>query len=89
MALGAEARDILRLFLRQAGTVVAAGMVVGLLVAAAATRLLSSLLFGVSAADMGTWLGACALLLMTALAAAYIPARRAASVDPMQSLRYE
>jgi putative ABC transport system permease protein len=89
VALGAQQRDVLRLVLTQGAKIIAVGALAGLAAALALTRLMSSLLFGVTANDPAT-LGAVALLLIiVALAACYIPARRAMKVDPMIALRYE
>jgi predicted permease len=89
MALGARAADVLRMVVRQGLTLVALGMVIGLVAAFALTRLLSGLLFGVSAADPVTYLGVVLLLGGIALLATYFPARRASRVDPMEALRTE
>ncbi|MBA3386245.1 MAG: FtsX-like permease family protein, partial [Chthoniobacterales bacterium] len=89
MALGAQRGDMLGLILRQSLTVVAIGLVVGLLAAFAATRLLGSLLYGVGANDVLTYATVVCLLGAAALLASYIPARRAMKVDPMIALRYE
>ncbi len=89
LALGAERRDVLRLILRRGMGVTFAGAAIGLAVAFGLTRLMSSLLFGVSAADPATFAGVTILLLGIALLACYIPARRAMRVDPMVALRYE
>ncbi|MGH9838506.1 MAG: ABC transporter permease [Blastocatellia bacterium] len=89
MALGAEQRNILQLVLRQALALVGAGIAIGLASAFALTRLMASLLFGVSATDLLTF-GVISLLLAgIALVASYLPARRATKVDPLVALRCE
>jgi putative ABC transport system permease protein len=89
MALGAQRAQMLRMVLRQSLTVVLIGLVLGLLAAFAATRLLASLLYGVGANDVLTYATVVLLLSVAALLASYIPARRAMKVDPMVALRYE
>jgi putative ABC transport system permease protein len=89
IALGADRRDVLRIVLGEAMSLAAAGVVLGLAGASAATRLIQSLLFGVTATDTATFAGIAALLVTTALVASYLPARRAMRVDPMVALRYE
>jgi ABC-type antimicrobial peptide transport system permease subunit len=89
MALGAQRTDILLLILRNAAVLVAAGLVIGLACTWVATQALKSFLFGVSEHDPVTVVLACALLIACGLVAALIPARRAASIDPMQALRSE
>ncbi len=89
MALGASQGDVLRLVLRQTVLMTGLGITAGLAGAAAVTQLLTSLLFGVKATDPGTYAAVVALLVLAALAASYIPARRAMRVDPMVALRYE
>ena len=89
MALGASPGDVLRLILRQGLALTAAGIVLGLLCAAAVTRLLQSMLFEVKATDPLTYFAVITTLAGVALAASYIPARRAMRVDPMIALRYE
>ncbi|MFL6595785.1 MAG: FtsX-like permease family protein, partial [Chthoniobacterales bacterium] len=89
MALGAQRTQMLGMVLRQSLTVVVVGIVVGLLAAFGATRLLASLLYGVGANDILTYASVVFLLGAAALLASYIPARRAMKVDPMIALRYE
>jgi putative ABC transport system permease protein len=86
-ALGARRGNILTLVLRQGVAIALAGIGFGIAAAAGLTRLLSSMLFGVKAIDMVTFFSAAALFLMVALAASYIPARRAAAIEPMAALR--
>jgi putative ABC transport system permease protein len=87
MALGAQARDVRSLVAVQALALGAIGIGLGLAGALAATRALQSLLFGVGTADPATLAAVCALLAAVVAAAAYLPARRAARVDPMVALR--
>jgi predicted permease len=89
LALGAQPRDVLRMVLGQAAKMALAGVAVGLVAAVALTRLMSRMLFGVSAHDPVTFVAVSAVLEVVALAACYIPARRAMRVDPMVALRYE
>ena len=89
MALGALSRDVLRLVLGQAAKLAMMGVVVGIAVALALTRLMSTLLFGVSATDPTTFAGVALLLVVVALAASYVPVRRAMKLDPVVALRYE
>ena len=89
MALGAGRTDVVLLVVRQGGMLVAAGVVLGLLAAAASTRVVASILFGITATDALTFAGATAVLLAAGLLACWLPARRATRVDPMQVLRFE
>ncbi|HXY06247.1 MAG TPA: ABC transporter permease [Terriglobales bacterium] len=89
MALGAMQADVLRMVLSQAGSMAGLGVGIGLVLGLGLMRLMSSLLFGVSAHDPLTFLGVALLLILVALAACYVPAQRAAKVDPMVALRYE
>ena len=89
MALGAQMRDVVKLVLKGGMTLAAAGIVLGLVGAFAVTRLMRSLLFGVQPTDVLTFVLVAVCLLLTALIASYLPARRATKVDPLVALRYE
>ncbi|HKR54194.1 MAG TPA: FtsX-like permease family protein, partial [Chthoniobacterales bacterium] len=89
MALGAQRHDMLQMILRQSFSVVAIGLVIGLFAALALTRLMASLLYGVSAHDFSIYALVLFVLSAAALFASYLPARRAMNVDPMVVLRYE
>jgi putative ABC transport system permease protein len=89
MAIGAKRSDVLRLFVRQGMTLAALGMAIGLGAALTLTRLMASLLYGVSVRDPMTFIVVTLLLAFVAFAACYIPARRATRVDPIVALRYE
>src|SRR4030095_10680704 len=89
MALGAEAIDIVKLIVRQGMTLTFAGLAVGLVRAWAMTRLMASVLYGVSATDAATFVVVPSLLALVSLMACYLPARRATKVDPMIALRCE
>jgi putative ABC transport system permease protein len=89
MALGARQGEVLRLVARDGIPVVAIGLLVGLVSSLGLTRLMSSIVYGVSANDGATLLAVSAVLTATAVLAVYIPARRATTVDPIEALRYE
>ena len=89
MVLGAQGGDVLGLVMKQGAGMVAIGIVAGLATAFALTRLMASLLFGVTPTDLPTFAGVTVLLFAVALVACYLPARRATRVDPIQTLRYE
>jgi putative ABC transport system permease protein len=89
LALGAQSSHVLRMIVKQGLWFVVVGLIIGLGGAFALTRLLSTLLFGISTSDPLTFAAATVLLLLVALAACYVPARRATKVDPMVALRSE
>ena len=89
MALGANPGNVLKLVVRQGLTLVAIGIAVGLALALAGTRLVGSMLFGVSGRDPLVFLGIALLLALSALVASALPAWRAAKVDPTVALRIE
>jgi macrolide transport system ATP-binding/permease protein len=89
IALGAQRTSIYRLILKEAGWLTVLGIAAGLVCSIVATNLLRGLLFGVSSWDLFTLIAVAVVLGISALLASYIPARRAASVDPMEALRAE
>jgi putative ABC transport system permease protein len=88
-ALGARRIDVMRLVLAQGARIVAAGVVVGLAAAFGLTRLLATLLFGVTATDAPTYAATSVAMVLVALVACLVPARRAARLDPVAALRHE
>src|SRR5215204_4650440 len=89
LALGAQSRDVLLMIVKQGGMLILLGLVIGLAGAFALTRLITSLLFGVTAKDPFTFAEVAVLLAIVALLACYVPALRATKVDPMDALRCE
>ena len=89
MALGADASRVMRLVLNQALNLTISGIAIGITASLALTRLMASFLFGVSATDPLTFVSVTILLVLAAVAACYIPARRAMRVDPLMALRHE
>jgi ABC-type antimicrobial peptide transport system permease subunit len=89
MAIGARSADVMRLVIGRAMLLAVIGVVLGLIGARLLTHLLSSQLFGVQATDLVTFAGVSGVLVLVALAASYLPARRATRVDPMIALRSE
>jgi putative ABC transport system permease protein len=87
MAIGAQRADVVRSFVGEGLLLTALGLALGGLGALAVTRLLTTLLFGVTPTDGPTFAAMAALLGLTAVAACYVPARRAANVDPLTALR--
>ena len=87
MALGAKRQELLLMVLREGVTLTAAGLLCGLVGTLVLTRVMASLLFGVSATDPGVYVGISVLLFMVAISACYLPARRATRVDPIVALR--
>jgi putative ABC transport system permease protein len=89
MALGARPGQVVRLVVQEAGTLAVLGIVMGLGLGFAATRVMSSLLFGVKATDPGTYVAVSVTLALVAMTAAWVPGRRATTVDPMVAFRME
>jgi putative ABC transport system permease protein len=89
LALGARRGDVLRLVIGQGVALAGAGLAIGLAASFALTRLMKGLLYGVSATDLSTFAGAAALLGAVAIAACWLPARKATRVDPLIAIRHE
>ena len=89
LAVGAAPRDVLRLVLGRSLLLIGAGIASGLLAAAALTRLMSDLLYGITPLDVTTFAGVTLLLFVVAFVASYLPARRATRIDPVTALRFE
>jgi len=87
MALGADSSDVVRLMLRQGVKLALAGLILGIPTALAVSRVLGSLLYGISATDPRVFTAASFAVLFVAIVACYVPARRAASIDPLAALR--
>jgi ABC-type antimicrobial peptide transport system permease subunit len=89
LALGAVPGQVLRMILREASWMSLAGIAIGLAASLGLARFVRSMLYGITASDPLTLAGAVLILLLVALGASWIPARRAASVEPMEALRHE
>ena len=89
MALGAGARELLALIVREGARLTAVGLAIGIIAALGLTRFISSLLYGIRPVDVVSFAGAALILTASAVLACYIPARRAIRVDPVVALRHE
>ena len=89
MALGANIKDVLKLVTKQGFRLICIGLAIGLVLALGVSHLLAGLLYRVSPTDPVVFLGVIIVILITALFAGWIPARRVAKIDPMEALRYE
>ena len=89
LALGAQREDVLRMILRQAGRLLIAGLLIGILASYFTTKLVRSFLYGVAQHDLLTIAAVSVLLLAVGLVASYLPARRAAKIEPVEALRTE
>jgi ABC-type antimicrobial peptide transport system permease subunit len=89
LALGAKRGEVLRMVMAQAGRLAVAGVVIGLIAAVLASRALRSQLFEVAPTDAATYISVAGALLVVALLASWIPARRAARIDPLDALRHD
>jgi ABC-type antimicrobial peptide transport system permease subunit len=89
MALGARRADVLRLFLSESARFAGAGLAAGIVLAIAASRLMRTMLFGVGPTDIVSFSAVAVVLTGVAIAASFLPARRAAGISPMEALRHE
>jgi putative ABC transport system permease protein len=89
MALGAKPRNVLRLIVRQGAGLAVVGIAMGVALAGLSSRLLTTFLFGVTPLDPATFAGACGLFMAITLIASYVPARRAARLNPVEALRHD